>query len=133
MLDELTSGILAPTAYPFLMRYLTQSPIVILTNELMKKVCSYYLERTLQEICYLNYDPSLVAAAAVYLALKNDSVTRACWGPGFRPDEAVNLLSSYTTYVGGHTPPPNSPQLTATLAAARSPTCTRSPGGYPST
>ena len=59
-----------PTGYPFLKRFLhitkASKPICHLAN--------YYMERMLQEYCSLSYRPSLVAAAAVCLALNNPDV-----------------------------------------------------------
>ncbi|GMI19206.1 hypothetical protein TeGR_g13754 [Tetraparma gracilis] len=92
-MKTLSFRITVPTAFPFLTRYLTLCPSGDkAADEATKQAASYYMERTLQEHDCLDYEPSLVAAAAVYLAVKN----RAMGHP--RPDEAVALLRSYTTY-----------------------------------
>jgi hypothetical protein len=62
----------APTAYPFCNRYLQ---ILDIVSPTIKAAACYYLERTLQESEFLPFRPSLVAAAAVCLAL-NHPATR---------------------------------------------------------
>jgi hypothetical protein len=59
-----------PTGHPFLVRYLH----IIKATKLMKNLASYYMERMLQEYSTLSYRPSLVAAAAVCLAMNNPDV-----------------------------------------------------------
>jgi hypothetical protein len=56
-----------PTGYPFLQRFLHVSK----ATKPMKNLARFYMERMLQEYSSLNYRPSLVAAAAVSLAMNN--------------------------------------------------------------
>lgn len=67
MLETLKFRITVPTAYPFLMRYLS----VLDANQLVKTASHYYTERTLQEHDMLRFEPSLISCAAVYLAFNN--------------------------------------------------------------
>lgn len=69
-----------PTAYPFLTRFL----LITKAKRMVKVAAHYYVERTLQEYIFVRYRPSLVATAAVCLALNNPEI-RACDqlpGPG---------------------------------------------------
>ena len=59
-----------PTGYPFLQRFLH----IAKANETVSHLASYYMERMLQEYNFLRYRPSLIAAAAVCLALNNPDV-----------------------------------------------------------
>jgi hypothetical protein len=60
-----------PTAYPFLTRFLL---VTKSSSEVVESAALYYMERTLQEYEFIQYRPSLVAAAAVCLALNNPQV-----------------------------------------------------------
>lgn len=70
ILKVLDWEISVPTAVLFLDRFLC------LTNasELTKHAATYYLERTLQEHCFLQFRPSVVTASAVILALNNPDI-----------------------------------------------------------
>jgi hypothetical protein len=59
-----------PTGYVFLVRYLR----VTKASELTRAVANYYMERTLQDYEFIQYRPSLVASAAVCLALNNPQI-----------------------------------------------------------
>lgn len=59
-----------PTGHPFLQRFLTISG----ASETACMAANYYMERLLQEHEMLEYRPSLVAAAAVCLALNNPEI-----------------------------------------------------------
>lgn len=59
-----------PTGYPFLQRFLHVSK----ATRVMRNLANFYMERMLQEYSTLNYRPSLVAAAAVSLAMNNPDV-----------------------------------------------------------
>lgn len=70
ILKVLDWKISVPTAYPFLDRFLCLTE----ASELTKHAASYYLERTLQEHCFLQFRPSVVTASAVILALNNPDI-----------------------------------------------------------
>ena len=59
-----------PTAHPFLQRFL----YICKASRTTKHLANYYMERMLQEYGTLQYRPSLVAAAAVSLALNNPDI-----------------------------------------------------------
>lgn len=56
-----------PTGYPFLQRFLH----IVKTTPATINLANYYMERMLQEHTALKFKPSLLAAAAVALALNN--------------------------------------------------------------
>jgi cyclin B len=60
----------APHGHNFLTRFLK----ITKASELVSTAATYYMERTLQEYVFVQYRPSLVAAAAVCLALNNSEV-----------------------------------------------------------
>jgi len=70
ILDELQYALSVPTAYPFLLRFLS----VTGAPPAMRFAASYYLERMLQEPEFLDYRPSLLAAGAVCLALNHEDI-----------------------------------------------------------
>ena len=59
-----------PTAYPFLVRFLFLTD----ATPTMRDAAHYYLERVLQDYDYVAKRPSLVAAAAVCLALNHPQI-----------------------------------------------------------
>ena len=59
-----------PNGYPFLVRYLR----ITKASELARAAANYYMESTLQDYEFVQYRPSLVASAAVCLALNNPQV-----------------------------------------------------------
>ena len=59
-----------PTGYHFLQRFLHISK----ANREMKNLANFYMERMLQEYSTLSHRPSLVAAAAVVLAINNPDI-----------------------------------------------------------
>ena len=70
MLETLQFHITVPTAYPFLVRYLS----IIRAGSLIKIASNYYTERTLQEHDMLKFPPSLVSCASVFLAFNNEEI-----------------------------------------------------------
>jgi cyclin B len=72
ILHELKFHLTVPTAYPFLLRYLH----LVNASSLSKSCANYFMERTLQEHNFLDYRPSLIAAAAVVLAINNEEVIK---------------------------------------------------------
>lgn len=67
-------NISAPTSYHWLVRFLRVGGVQNLTSKAAHRA-SYFCERCLQEHSMLAYKPSLLAAAGVYLALKDESDT----------------------------------------------------------
>jgi hypothetical protein len=89
----------APHGHNFLTRFLkiTKAP------ELVSTAANYYMERTLQEYVFLNYRPSLVAAAAVCLAWNNSDVIENTGDNSINPPGVVRtfevtLLSHFTLF-----------------------------------
>jgi len=70
ILGRLSYRISAPTAYPFLLRFLK----ITKASPFTKHAANYYMERTLQEHDLLQFRPSLMAATAVMLALSNTDI-----------------------------------------------------------
>jgi G2/mitotic-specific cyclin-B, other len=70
ILDALKFNISVPSAYPFLQRFLFLSQ----ATETMKFASNYYLDRMLQEHEFLNFRPSLLAAAVVCLAINHPDI-----------------------------------------------------------
>lgn len=70
ILGRLNYRISAPTAYPFLLRFIN----IVRASPLTKHAANYYMERTLQEHDLLEFRPSLMATAAVMLALSNKDI-----------------------------------------------------------
>lgn len=70
MLQRLRFKITVPTAYPFLLRFLSMTK----ASPLTRFAAHYYMERTLQEHDLLYYRPSFVSASAVILALNNPDI-----------------------------------------------------------
>jgi hypothetical protein len=84
-----------PTGHPFLVRYLH----IIKATKLMKNLANYYMERMLQEYSTLSYRPSLVAAAAVCLAMNNPDVLEY---ESLEEDSAPGVVSTiFCLYVFG--------------------------------
>lgn len=81
IVQQLEFKMTVPTAYPFLQRFL----LVTKAPEMTKIAANYYMERTLQEHDILKYRPSLVAAAAVSLALNNPEIRERDELPEQRP------------------------------------------------
>jgi hypothetical protein len=79
-----------PTGHPFLQRFLH----VARATKVMRNLANYYMERMLQEYSTLSYRPSLVAAAAVCLAINNPD---ALDYDGLDADQAPGLVSSLRT------------------------------------
>lgn len=75
-----------PTGHPFLLRFLH----VAKATKGMRNLANYYMERMLQEYSTLSYRPSLVAAAAVCLAINNPD---ALAYDGLDVDQAPGLVS----------------------------------------
>jgi hypothetical protein len=75
-----------PTGHPFLLRFLH----VTGATKVMRNLANYYMERMLQEYSTLSYRPSLVAAAAVCLAINNPD---ALDYEGLGADQAPGLVS----------------------------------------
>ena len=70
ILRTLEYRVTAPTAYPFLVRFLH----ITKATRLQKFAANYYMERMLQEYTILKHRPSLIAASCVTLALNNESI-----------------------------------------------------------
>jgi len=83
----------APTGYKFLVRYL----FVLNVSDITKAAANYYMERTLQEYHFISIRPSLIAAAAVCLALNNHQICNAERGLGNKPGIPDSLVQ-YTGY-----------------------------------
>lgn len=67
MLQSFSFNITTPTAYPFLKRFLKAAG----TNTRLTQMATYFMERTLQEYRMLQFLPSMVAAAAVNMAMRS--------------------------------------------------------------
>jgi cyclin B len=70
ILRELDFNLTVPTAYPFLQRFLC----ITKASRTMEWAANYYLDRVLQEYGAINFRPSLLAAAAVCLALNHPEI-----------------------------------------------------------
>eukprot|EP00546_Thalassionema_frauenfeldii_P009980 CAMPEP_0178922998 /NCGR_PEP_ID=MMETSP0786-20121207/16473_1 /TAXON_ID=186022 /ORGANISM="Thalassionema frauenfeldii, Strain CCMP 1798" /LENGTH=492 /DNA_ID=CAMNT_0020597441 /DNA_START=110 /DNA_END=1588 /DNA_ORIENTATION=- len=70
IVNALEFKLTVPTGFSFLVRYL----FVLQASDLAKAAANYYMERTLQEYEFIVYRQSLVAAAAVCLALNNPHI-----------------------------------------------------------
>lgn len=93
IVNTLQFKLTVPTAYPFLVRYLQ----VTKASELTGAAATYYMERTLQDYDFVQHRPSLVAAAAVCLALNNPQVRTAENATGRKPGITEDLVE-YTGY-----------------------------------
>jgi G2/mitotic-specific cyclin-B, other len=82
-----------PTGYPFLTRFLT----IIDASESIKQTAHYYMERTLQDYVFVHCRQSLVAAAAVCLALNNVDARRVDNISGSKPG-VPKILLEYTGF-----------------------------------
>ena len=117
MLETLKFHITVPTAYPFLLRYLS----VLKAGTLVKIAANYYTERTLQEVSeilkshadipqihalltlfflisqhdMLKFSPSLVSCAAVFLAFNNEDVNEDLPAGGTSYPAALHEYSGY--------------------------------------
>ena len=78
ILDRLEFRITVPTAHPFLGRYLDLAG----ASDVARHTASFYMERTLQEHDLLHHRPSMVALAAVLLAMNNPTVLELEGGGG---------------------------------------------------
>jgi hypothetical protein len=70
ILYKLNFQLSAPTSYPFMQRFL----VLLDASPTMETASNYYMDRVLQEHDFLKYRPSMVAAAAVCLAVNNPDV-----------------------------------------------------------
>jgi len=93
IVNALQFKLTVPTGYSFLVRYL----FVLKASDLAKAAANYYMERTLQEYEFIAYRQSLVAAAAVCLALNNPHI-RAADRKGKRKLGIPESLLKYTGY-----------------------------------
>uniref|UniRef100_A0A7S2GPB2 G2/mitotic-specific cyclin-B3 n=1 Tax=Octactis speculum TaxID=3111310 RepID=A0A7S2GPB2_9STRA len=89
MLSFLEFNVNAPTADVFLNRFLRVAGVIPATRCCHRAM--YYLERCLQEHHMLEFPPSLIASAALYLSMKRErqtsrggAVTRGIWTPTLR-------------------------------------------------
>jgi hypothetical protein len=85
IINTLSFNLTVPTAYHFLNHFMKAARAEF--GSQFKQMCRYYAERTLQEISFVKYKPSMVAASAVSLAIK---ATNAAWTP--------KLVEEHTTY-----------------------------------
>ena len=83
MLNVLQFSCTVPTANRFLTRFVKATPGDLTT----KMLANYLIERTLQELDMLKYKPSMIAAAAIYIA--NEKMGRTPW---------PTLLEEYSDY-----------------------------------
>ena len=81
------------TGYPFLKRYLD----IVKASSTAKNLANYYLERTLQEHESLAFRPSVLAAAAVSLAMCNPDILEFEDGSTRQPG-ALQVLLQYTGF-----------------------------------
>lgn len=93
ILAKLHFMISAPTAYPFLTRFLS----ITGATSTMQYAANYYLERVLLEHEILRYRPSLVAAAAVCLAINHEGLRDYDDAVGQKP----NIVSEIAVAVWG--------------------------------
>jgi hypothetical protein len=70
MLGELSFNLTVPTGHPFLQRFL----FITHATGTMSIAANYYLERMLQEHDALEFRPSVIAAAAVCLAINHPEI-----------------------------------------------------------
>jgi hypothetical protein len=70
ILTNLAFKITVPTGHPFMKRFL----FITNANKTMKYAANYYMERVLQEHEFLAFRPSIVAAAAVCLAINHPAI-----------------------------------------------------------
>jgi len=70
ILNNLEFKISVPTGHPFLHRFL----FITQATELVSIAATYYMERVLQEHDFLAFRPSVIAAAAVCLALNHPEI-----------------------------------------------------------
>eukprot|EP00965_Chrysotila_dentata_P255186 6212134-Pleurochrysis_carterae.AAC.3 len=70
MLATLNFQLTAPNAYVFLKRFAKVAGIVSVPRSKTDFLASFFVELTLQEYKMLKYLPSMIAASAIYLALK---------------------------------------------------------------
>lgn len=70
MLNELSFNLTVPTGYPFLQRFL----FITHATKTMANAANYYMERMLQEHDSLQFRPSVIAAAAVCLAINHPEI-----------------------------------------------------------
>ena len=83
-----------PTGYPFLVRYLR----ITKASALASAAANYYMEITLQHYEFVAYRPSLVASAAVCLALNNPQVREEECARGENPG-VVSNHAAYTIHL----------------------------------
>ena len=76
MLNKLNFRLTVPTHYKFLVRYIKAAQCDTRT----KLIAYYFCEKTVPEYHMLKYKPSMIAASAVYLAMKAIKSTQA-WTP----------------------------------------------------
>jgi hypothetical protein len=81
------------TGYPFLKRFLE----IVKASKMTKNLANFYMERMLQEYGTLSYRPSVVAAAAVSLAMNNPD-TLDFGGEGRRAPGVPQILLRYTGF-----------------------------------
>lgn len=70
MLSELSFNLTVPTGHPFLQRFI----FITQASKTMASAANYYLERMLQEHDALQFRPSVIAAAAVCLAINHPEI-----------------------------------------------------------
>jgi hypothetical protein len=95
IVNTLQFKLTVPTAYPFLVRYLQ----VTKASELTGAAATYYMERTLQDYDFVQHRPSLVAAAAVCLALNNPQVRTAENATGRKPGIVSISAVYFNTFI----------------------------------
>lgn len=88
ILNTLEFNMSVPTAHPFMQRFL----FITKATETMTHASNFYLERVLQEEEFLVFRPSLVAAAAVCLAINHPELREADMLPEDERPGVVRIL-----------------------------------------
>jgi cyclin B len=78
VLAKLNFQLTTPNTYVFLKRFSKVAGIIATPRSKTELLANMFVELTLQEYKFLKYLPSMVAASAVYLALK--TMGQPCWG-----------------------------------------------------
>lgn len=83
VLAKLNFQLTTPNAYVFLKRFCKVAGIISSPRSKTEFLANFLVELTLQEYKMLKYLPSMIAASAVYLALK--TMGQPCWVRSFHP------------------------------------------------
>ena len=94
IVDELDWRLSVPTAYSFLMIFLS----LVDASEFIKNAAQYYIERILQEHVMLKYLPSEISCAAVVLAVNNDRLDTSTVNFYYEPHLVSFTIITYFCY-----------------------------------